>query len=230
MVLFAHGALLMILALLLAACQVTQVSPTANAALVSPSPEITSEPTPAEWIEQEVNGVLLGVEKPSGWQAQKTDDGILLAEHSGSMATGGEPPRGVQIHIFVHSLAGFQLNDVSNVAWSVLKQIIQKHEYIGSAQANEPYGFEWSRHDAAFYLSNNGDGNMTMLIGVAMPNAEQMVVCNVTSPASESARIRDILPNVLRTLSVNGVQMDVTALAKLPDPLEFPPYTARPKP
>lgn len=226
----ARGALLIVIAFLLAACQAKYTSPTAASTAAAASPEATSEATPAEWIEQEVDGVLLGVEKPPGWQAQKTDDGILLAEHFGSMATGGEPPRGVQIHIFVHSLKDFQLADSPNLAWAALNQIVTNREYIGSAQANKPYGFEWSRHDAAFYLSNNGDGNMTMLIGVALSNAEQMVVCNVTSPASESRRIRALLPNVLRTLNVNGAQMDVDALTQLPDPLVFPPFAVNPKP
>lgn len=193
------------------------------------SPEATSEPTPVEWIEHEVDGVLLGVQKPKGWQAQHTEDGILLVEHSGSMA-GGADMRGVQVHIFVHSMDGFEIVVGKNAAWSVLEQIVRDRKYIGSARANKPYGFEWSRHDAAFYLSNNGDGNMTMLIAIAIPDTKRMVVCNVTSPASEAGRIRDILPIIFSSLTLNGIQLDVSALRQLPDPLVFPPDPTRPRP
>lgn len=192
-------------------------------------PEPTAEATPAEWIEHEVDGVLVGVEKPDGWQVQHTEDGILLVEHSGSMASGGDM-RGVQVHIFVHTLDGFTIVAGKNIAWSVLEQITRDRKYIGSARANKPYGFEWSRHDAAFYLSNNGDGNMTMLIAIALPDVERMVVCNVTSPASEAGRIRSILPALLGSLTVNGTRMDVDALHQLPDPLVFPPAPPKPRP
>lgn len=208
---------------LLAACSFTSTPAAPPLPTPTPPPEVTGEPTPVEWIEHEVDNVVLGVEKPRGWQAQQTDDGILLVEHSGSMTTTDRTMRGVQVHIFVHSLDGFELVAGKNRAWSVLEQIIQDQKYLGSARADKPYGFEWSQHDAAYYLSNNGDGNMTMLIAIAMPDSERMVACNITSPASEADRIRDILPLIFDSLTVNGLRLDVSVLNHLPDPLVFPP-------
>ncbi|MDL1883573.1 hypothetical protein FBR01_07970 [Anaerolineae bacterium CFX8] len=201
-------------------------SPTA-AASQPPSPEATVEPTPAEWVEQEVGGVLIGIEKPRGWEVQKMDDGILLAERFGSIASGGSAMPGIQVHIFVHSAAGFQIPDGQNAAWSILEQIVHDQKYMGRAHVEEPYGFAWEQHDAAYYLSNNGDGNMTMLIALVLPGARQMVVCNISSPVSESTRIRAMLPAILGSMTVNSVRLGAAALDALPDPLIFPLYPPR---
>lgn len=220
-----RSVLLSFTSLMLCACQsLMATSNTTPSAFPSPSPlpEITSEAAQREWIEQEVKGILLGIEKPAGWEAQRMDDGILLAEHAASIASGGQSIQGIQVHIFVHALQGFDIPTDKNVAWAILDQITHDQKYIGRARVNEPYGFVWSRHDAAFYLSNNGDGNVTMLIGIAMPDTPQMVVCNVTAPVGESHRIRDMLPVILDTLTVNSISLAVEALQDLPAPLQFP--------
>lgn len=217
----ARNVLYLLGSILLAGCQGFASAPTPNLATPTPPPEVTAEPTLSEWIEHEVDGVLLGVEKPKGWHAQETEDGILLVEYSAPMTNSDDMP-GVQVHVFVHSLDKFDLSLGGNIARSVLDQIIQNKDYIGSARVDKPFGFAWGSHEAAYYLSNNGDGNVTMLIAIAIPDSQQMVACNITSPVRESGRIRSILPDVLNTLTVNGVQMDVTALDNLPDPLVFP--------
>lgn len=192
---------------------------------VSPSPEATDDdPTPAEWLEQQVGGVLLGIEKPAGWVAQQMDDGIILAEYSVSMASGGDMVRGIQLFLFVHSLEGFHITGGKNVAWDILDQIIRDRKYIGRAHVDSPHGFDWDGHDAAYYLSNDGGGSMTMLLALAMPAAHKMVVCNLTSPTAEADRIRGLLPVLLETLTVNNVRLDAAALRALPDPLVFPAY------
>ncbi len=200
--------------------------------MVAITGEPAAQPTPnatgiaaaqAEWIELEVRGVTLGVEKPSGWEALRTEDGIMLAEHFSPMLAGGEAPRGVQAHIFVHSTADFTLPTASaNVAWSILNQIAHEPSYIGSAQVNEVFGFQWGEHDAAYYLSNNGDGHVTLLLAIAMPDVQRLVVCNFTAPTSEGGRIRALLPYLLDRLTVNGQALGRQDLDRLPDPLVFP--------
>ncbi len=156
------------------------------------------------------------------------DDGILLAERFGSIASGGSAMPGIQVHIFIHSAAGFQIPDDQNAAWSILEQIVRDQKYMGRAHVEEPYGFVWEQHDAAYYLSNNGDGNMTMLIALMLPGMQQMVVCNISSPVSESTRIRAMLPKILGSLTVNRIRLGTAALEALPDPLIFPLYPPRP--
>lgn len=217
----ARAVLCLLAGVILAGCQSLKSPHAPESVTPTPPVEVTAAATPSEWIEHEVDGVLLGVEKPKGWHAQETEDGILLVEYTPTMANGDDVP-GVQVHIFVHSIEKFNLAGGGNVASSVLEQIIKNRDYIGNARADEPSGFQWGSHQAAYYLSNNGDGNVTMLIAIAIPDTKQMVACNVTSPVHEAGRIRSILPIILKTLTVDDVRMDVSALSILPDPLVFP--------
>jgi hypothetical protein len=61
-----------------------------------------------------------------------------------------------------------------------------------------------------------------MLLAFGLPNREGMVVCHVSVPEAQSPRIREMLPDLLSTLTVNGVHIDASTLNELPDPLEFP--------
>jgi hypothetical protein len=220
-VFIARAVLCLLVGMILAGCQSLKSPHAPESTTPTPPVESTPEATPSEWLEHEVDGVTLGIEKPRGWHAQETEDGILLVEYTPTMANGDDVP-GVQVHIFVHAIDKFNLAGGGNLAWSVLEQIVKNRDYIGSARANEPSGFQWGSHEAAYYLSNNGDGNVTMLIAIAIPNMKKMVACNVTSPIHEAGRIRSLLPIVLDKLTVNGARMDVAALDGLPDPLVFP--------
>jgi hypothetical protein len=94
---------------------------------------------------------------------------------------------------------------------------------------SEPVGFSWDGRDAAYYLLTNQDEVKTIVIAVEVNRDEdQLVVCNVSMPASEEARVRDMLPEVLNGLRINGVEMDGMALENLPNPLGFLDYDSSP--
>jgi hypothetical protein len=214
--------------LLGAACQASL--PTASTPTVEPTAtaQNTPETTPTvetspHWEEVGVSGVQLGIEIPPGWDVQRTGDGLLIAEYFSTIES-GTMPKGMQIHLFVHSLDGFKLPDSrnTNVAWAVLEQIVDKPEYIGNALVSAPTGFDWDGHDAAYYLLNNNDGNLSVLVAVALLSPKRLVVCNFSSPTQQAVGIRAMLPQILSSLTINGVSMDIAALHNLPDPLEFP--------
>ena len=209
-----------------AACQSMLHAATTPTVDPTSTAERTPEATPTTnkttaWEQVNVSGIQLGIEIPSGWEAQKTDDGLLIAEHFGTMES---DPAGMQIYLFVHSLDGFELPGESdaNIAWAALEQISKKREYIGKALVSAPAGFEWDGQDAAYYLLNDGDGNLSVLIAIAISTPQRLVVCRFSSPAWQADQIRDMLPEVLGTLSINGITMDMDALYGLPDPLQFP--------
>ena len=212
-----------------AACQ--SFLPAASTPTVEPTATtpITPEVTPSvsaytpTWKEVEVNDIRLGIEIPSGWEAQETDDGLLIAEQFGTMEY-GTAIEGLQVHLFVHAFDGYQLpvSSDTNVAWAVLEQIITQKEVIGDAVVSKPTGFDWDGRDAAYYLLNDGDGNLSVLLAVAIPTPKRLVVCNFSSPAAQASQIRLMLPQILSTLTINGVALDSDALHNLPDPLQFP--------
>jgi hypothetical protein len=128
------------------------------------------------------------------------------------------------MYLFVHSLDGFKLSQSTdaNVAWEALEQISKKREYIGDALVSAPAGFQWDGQDAAYYLLNDGDGNLSVLLAIAIATPQRLVVCRFSSPALQADQIRLLLPQMLGTLSINGITMDMDALDGLPDPLQFP--------
>src|SRR5690242_5680897 len=132
-----------------AACGSMSPAATTSADLPTATAEQTPESTPSstpekttDWEQVDVNGVRLGIAVPDGWEAQKTDDGLLIAEHFGTIETDA---RGMLMYLFVHSLDGFKLSQSNdaNIAWEALEQISKKREYIGDALVSAPAGFEW---------------------------------------------------------------------------------------
>jgi hypothetical protein len=109
-----------------------------------------------------------------------------------------------------------------NLAWYILKQVVHDRSYVGDANISEPVAFDWDHHDAAYYLLNNRDGTVTMLLAMGMPNGHSLVVCHISVPDDQAQRIREELPRLLESLTIDGQVVNVDALRSLPDPLVFP--------
>ncbi len=190
-----------------------------------PKPSVT-QPA-ATYVQTQANGIWLGFDVPPGWKADKTPIGLMMMERYSS----GQMTVGMQVHVFVYSTTGFDIppGDHVNVALSVLDDISQQRQYVGDGTVSDPQGFQWDGHDAAYYLLNNGDGNVTMLLAVTTTTPQRLVVCNISTPDHYAQSIRVMLPNVLGNLTINGVPMDMTDVNNLPDPLVFPDYEPRPE-
>lgn len=211
----------------LAGCQ--SAAPTETLILPTTTPDLSTETplpvtaTSARWVETEVNGVSLGIWSPEGWDSDLSD-GLVIAEHivSPNSTDGG----GMLIYCFVPSVDGFHL-DVSdkNYAWTFLKQVVKMPSHTGHDVAmSDPEGFTWEMFPASYYLLSTGDGFRALVLAVALPGRVKIVVCNVSVPAAQGARIRASLPQLLDGFTVNGTALHGAALDTLPDPLEYPRY------
>lgn len=214
--------LLVFLALALVSCRFPS-----EPAIVIDKTEDPATPTPTAesvvWTQYDSAGIQLRIRVPDGWQTYQTDAGIVLAEHIGSGENGGQL-EGILIHIFVPHMDAFDIPDDAdvNMAWWVLNQVVHDPDYVGTALVSEPVAFDWDHHDAAYYLLNNNDNTVTMLLALGMPDAHKMVVAHISAPVTHADRIRPLLPELLDTLTVNDVAVDASALNHLPDPLAFP--------
>jgi hypothetical protein len=180
----------------------------------------------AEPIELNVSDVALIVPRPSGWDYNLTDFGIVLNENISSVIVDGEL-RGILAHVFVPPLDGvnapeFDTVSDANKARAILRTIIEDPTYVGSANVSLPVGFSWGGYDAAYYLVDNGDGSVSIVIGVVLPEMPRLVTCSISAPTDQGARIRDNLARLLDGLTVNGVVFDGDDLDELPNPLNFP--------
>jgi hypothetical protein len=205
------------LLMLLAACQST-------AASHSVSPQLADKEAASreQWTQHHEGTIWLDIAVPEGWETYNTAAGIVLNEHADSIPN--QPLRGFLVHIFVPHMGDFELPALgtANMAWYVLNQVISKRDYIGDALVSEPVAFEWDHHQAAYYLLNNRDGTVTMLLALALPDQSNMVVAHVSVPRDQADRIRPLLPDLLSTLTVDNQRIDASALRALPDPLIFP--------
>ena len=189
------------------------------------TPQATEEQTPV-WMETEVHGVSLGIWKPAGWEAD-TSYGLLMAEHTVSIET-GQAEGGMMINVFVPETHNLEVadSDEHNFAWFVFDQIVDDPAHTGRDVAvSDPVPFSWGGHEAAYYLVSTSDGFEMVIIGIALPgDHDKLVVCNISLPARDARDVRDIIPRLLDSFTINGVDLDGTALEALPDPLEFPNY------
>ena len=192
-----------------------------------PTPEPTTMPTmpapPDGWATHDGTGIRLKIKVPQGWDTYNTESGIVLSEHMGTAETGGTL-EGVLVYVFVPRTEQFQLPNpmTNNLAWVMLKKVVSNHDYVGNALASEPQAFLWDGNEAAYYLLNNRDGTLTILLAVEMTVTHQLIVCHISMPDSDAKMIRPLLPEVLSTLTIDGRQLDHAALQELPDPLDFP--------
>lgn len=167
--------------------------------------------------------VDLAIAVPEGWETYNTDAGIVLNE-LGSTSPPDTNLSGILVHIFVPYLDRFSRPDSAdaNMAWWVLKQVVSDPDYVGSALVSEPVAFHWGQYKAAYYLLNNRNETVTMLLALSLPDGSNLVVCHISAPEDQSPRIRPMLADILGSLRINGVAVDSSSLDTLPDPLDFP--------
>lgn len=176
-----------------------------------------------DWTEYRSRTVSLAIKVPTGWISYNTDEGIVLNERAASIAD-GVALQGILVHIFTPPIDAFHIPDTQdeNMAWAILRQVVANPDYVGHALVHEPVAFQWDRYDAAYYLLNNLDGTVTILIALELPDRKNLVVCHISSSRDDAERVRDLLPELFDSLTINETLVDSSALDTLPDPLVFP--------
>lgn len=229
--------LLIAVVMLLAACEARPFTSPTAAIPETPLPEgsdtvsavtdaVSTEEPASRWLEIEMNGVALGMWQPSNWETD-ISDGLVLAEHTVSPHKPNE--EGILVHCFVPPTDDFRNPDPEiNYAWQFLDWVVKMPNHTGwDVTMNEPEGFTWDTHDAAYYLLTTGDGVRGIVLAVALPGEQRIVACNISATMSQAYRIRASLPRLLNGLMIEGYTLTSDALDVLPDPLQFPRYQFR---
>jgi hypothetical protein len=216
---------------LIAACQSTmpprsqsEETPTA-APLITDEAEVTETVAAPSWLETEMNGVSLGMWRPDGWEADQSQ-GLVVAEHT--VTAWATVEGGILIYCFVPLVDQFDVepNAAANFALAVLDKVVKMPSHTGRDVAvSQPVGFEWDNHPAAYYLLTTGDGVRALVLAIALSDEQKVVVCNLSVPGGQADRIREMTPQVLDGLTVDGEALDGATLEALPDPLPFPRYS-----
>lgn len=175
-------------------------------------------------IQFRVQDVAISVQHPPQWETFTTEYGVVLAESLNTVATEGQID-GLFIHVWLPPLEDITLTADSNSsrALRILRQIVTNPDYVGDARVSAPQPLSWEDMDAAFYLMDNNEGSLTIVLGIVEPQSGAFVAASVSAPARQMARIRAALPDLLDGLTIGERSLSGASLAAaLPDPLQFP--------
>ncbi len=180
----------------------------------------------AQIVNLSLNDIALALPYPSTWESYTTEYGVVLAEYLGSVATEGQLG-GILIHLFVPPLDEMNIpiseSDNNNRALDILSKILAYPDYVGNATVSTPSPFLWDQFECAYYLMDNGEGNLTIVIGILDPQTNRLVTVSMSAPQDQQTRIRAMLPVLLDGLVINDYTLSGMVLDDiLPNPLVFP--------
>ncbi len=193
----------------------------------TPAPTPSSTPAlTAKSISANLRGVKINMGVPPGWNGRKMDDGILIAERKSSIHNPGKL-MGMQVYVFVHGVDEFpaSVSADTHPARRILEKIIARPDLVGDSAVSEPETFTWDGNDAAYYLVNDTNENVSLVMAIVVANQSQLVTINISCPSDRADSIRGSLPDLLADLWVNDALMSFSGVDALPDPLVFPLYT-----
>lgn len=189
-----------------------------------PTPTPTPDISTPHLVSLALNDISLTLPYPQTWESYTTEYGVVLAEYLGSIATEGQLS-GILIHLFVPPLDGVNLllSDTTNRALLILNEILAHPDYVGDATVSPPVPFMWDEFECAYYLMDNGEGNLTIVIGILDPKTNRLITVSTSAPQDQQGRIRAMLPDLLDGLTINNTVLSGSVLDQiLPDPLIFP--------
>ncbi len=177
-----------VLSTTLSACQ-TPSNATSTPTEVATA-EVTAEATEMvaaspEWIEEQINGVEIGMWKPVGWALDSTA-AVTLLEHDPIINQDRVSPEdGIVVNIFSPNIAHMDLpetpEDTNQALW-LLDYVVSTPGMISPASvASVPQAFTWNGHDAAYYLLTGRHHKRAIVISVALA-PDQIVGINIAMP------------------------------------------------
>lgn len=191
------------------------------------SPGGSTTPTPEEASEKltiQKNGVSVTMETLSGWNAYTTArHQLVLSEHPQPVSEDGVY-NGISLHIWLPDMQQPLTAGTPNTLSDMLRRIIQTTRTGTQAAISDPQTFEWSGNEAAYYLLNNGDDNVSMILAVRLPDEHGYLALNASTSLDESSRLPETLPQLLASLRVNDVAFGNDGLETLPQVLSVPGY------
>ncbi|MCU0513792.1 MAG: hypothetical protein MUE40_14635 [Anaerolineae bacterium] len=200
--------LLLLWLLLLTGC-----APAAEAAL---TPVATAGPVSLTLADAPL---AITLDKPAGWYVYPAAEHLVLTEYETMLARDGRL-RGIVLHVWAQATADGLTT--AQVLQAALAEQRQQHA-LGSTV---PAAFRWNGYDAAYYTLNSGDGNITLVLALTVPEAGHLVALNLSAPADQAQRLYAYLPQMMAALHINGVALTANAMQFLPQVLALPPGPA----
>lgn len=148
-----------------------------------------------------VNDIEIRIKKPAGWWAYPEAQHLLLMEKDPVMKADGTLT-GMVVNIWLPQVQpGMSAEDM-------LRQVLADPDIAEQVESTPPRAFTWNQLDAACYLLDSGDGNLTLVIAVVVPEQKGMVAINITVPAEAIDRMHPLLAILFEEFTINNVLLN----------------------
>lgn len=168
------------------------------------------------------DGTHISLTRPHEWEAYGTEYGVVIAEQISSVAKRGQLD-GLLAYVFVTPLENYPQTVATRSAKNVLDVLVTDPDYVGEANVSPTMAFTWNGHEAAYYLLRDDHMKvLTMVMAVVLPDQGKLLTCTISAPPDHANRIREMLPELFGSLTLNDIQFTREALDALPEVLDFP--------
>jgi hypothetical protein len=176
------------------------------ASVKTPTP---SNPDDTQHITLTLQGVPLAFTKPAGWHIYRETDHVILTEQSEPLNADGSL-QGIVVHIWLMDAPP------ENTTSAALSRILLTPDLTEPLPVTvTPHSFEWSQHDAAYYMLEAQEGYMTLVLAVMLADKSSMVAINISAPQQDTARVKALLPTLFDGFAIGGRELDSAPLGDL---------------
>jgi|GEM_PF-1713462 len=198
--------------------------------LVGCSPAAATTPTSQpEQLTAKIRQVEISLSKPAGWSAYLASDHLLLTESPAIRLSDGTLSGSV-INIWMPPET---LTQAETPLEATLQQILSAPTLRHTAATSTPTPFRWGDAEAAYYLLNSGDGNVSLVIALVLPphvrEGGGLLGINISLPALELERLDVLLPEVFADFQVNGYRLGSLTTTQLPQRIAPPDFNPNPE-
>lgn len=166
--------------------------------------------------------ITVALDTLPGWVAYTNDDAhLVLSEHVQPVDSNGIY-NGLIVTLWMPDKLQPTTEATPAALVDVLNDVIRGERDGSRAAIGEARTFTWDKNDAAYYLLNTGDGNLSMILAMRLPDVEQYVAVHINTAADDAGRIPQMLPQIFSSLRVNNTAIASEGLATLPQVLEIP--------
>ncbi len=167
--------------------------------------------------------ITLEVDIPELWTSHISEEHIILMEMSQPIDEHGAI-NGVIVNIWLPQKADLDpsASATTTTAEELLGRVLDSPDLVASAAVSTPVSFRWHQYDSAYYLLNNGDGNVTLVLALTSAHTDRMIALNLSTNTKNTARLLPTLSMVLEKMHINGTKLDASLVNHLPSELPVP--------
>jgi hypothetical protein len=171
----------------------------------------------------ESDETTLSVTTPPQWTGILDSKHIILTQSSAPLNSDGTL-NGVIINIWLPDKTEIVGDVVATKTSDLLQQITNRPSYVGTATTTDPQAFVWQDYDGAYYALNNGDGNVTLVLALSMPDSRQLIAFNLSTNADTSKLLLPTFAQALPHIRINDISLTSSLVESLPPSVEFPTF------